>query len=130
MPMNPLARLYNFKGKLSRRDFLVYWLWVFMLPKVWPFIAGLGNYLIFGADIKPVEIAGGFAVSFTVHLLLMSFFLGAIWRRMNDIGFAMWPKLLICALPVAIWPPFGWILQLIMVLLPGRRQESGNHNRD
>ena len=106
MPMNPLARLYNFKGKLSRRDFLVYWLWVFMLPKVWPFIAGLGNYLIFGADIKPVEIAGGFAVSFTVHLLLMSFFLGAIW------------------------PPFGWILQLIMVLLPGRRQDSQKHNRD
>ena len=130
MPMNPLARLYNFKGKLSRRDFLVYWLWVFMVPKVWPFIGGLINYLVFGADIKPVELASGVSITVVVHLLLMSFYLGAVWRRLNDIGFAMLPKLLICALPVAIWPPFGWILQLIMVLLPGRRQESGNDNRD
>jgi uncharacterized membrane protein YhaH (DUF805 family) len=119
--MNPLARLYNFHGKLSRRDFLVYWLWVFLLPKVWPFLAVFFYYLIFGIDIKVEELAVGGFLSFALHLLLMSFFLGAIWRRMNDIGFSVWPKLLICALAFVI-PPYGWILQLIMVLLPCRRK--------
>ena len=120
--VNPLSRLYNFRGRLSRRDFLIYWLWVFLLPKVWPFLAVFFNYLIFGIDIKVEELAVGGALSIILHLLLMSFFLGAIWRRMNDIGFSVWPKLLICALPIAILPPYGWILQLIMVLLPSRRR--------
>ena len=118
----PLSRLYNFRGKLSRRDFLIYWLWVFLLPKVWPFLAVFFNYLIFGVDIKVEELAVGGALSIILHLLLMSFFLGAIWRRMNDIGFSVWPKLLICALPIVILPPYGWILQLTMVLLPSRRK--------
>lgn len=117
---NPLARLYNFRGKLSRRDFLVYWLWVFLLPKVWPFLAAVFNYLVFGTEWKPVETAGSLAFTVSIHLLLMSFFLGAIWRRMNDIGFSVWPKLLICALPAFIVPPFGWMLQLAMLMLPGR----------
>ena len=117
---NPLARLYNFRGKLSRRDFLVYWLWVFLLPKVWPFLAAVFNYLVFGTEWKPVEIAGSLAFTVSIHLLLMSFFLGAIWRRMNEIGFSVWPKLLICALPAVIVPPFGWMLQLAMLMLPGR----------
>ena len=120
--LNPLARLYNFRGRLSRRDFLVYWLWVFLLPKFWPFLAAFFCYLIFGIDIKVEELAIGGFLSILLHLLLMSFFLGAIWRRMNDIGFSVWPKLLICALPIAILPPYGWILQLIMVLLPSRRR--------
>ena len=119
---NPLARLYNFRGKLSRRDFLIYWLWVFLLPKVWPFLAVFFYYLIYGVSIKAEELAVGGALSVILHLLLMSFFLGAIWRRMNDIGFSVWPKLLICALPIVILPPYGWILQLIMVLLPSRRK--------
>ena len=119
---NPLAKLYNFRGKLSRRDFLVYWLWVFLLPKIWPFLAVFFYYLVFGISIKAEELAVGGALSVILHLLLMSFFLGAIWRRMNDIGFSVWPKLLICALPIAILPPYGWILQLIMVLLPSRRR--------
>ena len=119
---NPLARLYNFRGRLSRRDFLVYWLWVYLLPKVWPFLAVFFYYLIYGVSIQAEELAVGVALSVILHLLLMSFFLGAIWRRMNDIGFSVWPKLLICALPIAILPPYGWILQLIMVLLPSRRK--------
>lgn len=121
---NPLARLYNFRGRLSRRDFLTYWLWVFLLPKIWPFAAAIFNYLVFGTDWKPVEIAGGLFFTVSIHLLLMSFFLGAIWRRMNDIGFSVWPKLLICALPAAIIPPFGWILQLAILFLPGRWHEK------
>ena len=119
---NPLARLYNFRGNLSRRGFLVYWLWVYLTPKVWPFIGGLINYLIFGADIKPIELAGGVLFTSSVHLLLMSFFLGAIWRRMNDIGFSIWPKLIICILPALFLPPFGWCLQLLLLLLPSRRK--------
>lgn len=118
---NPFARLYNFRGSLSRRDFLVYWLWVYLLPKIWPFIAGVGNYLIFGADIRPVELAGGVLFSITVHLLLMSFFVGAMWRRLNDIGYSVWPKLLICALSLFI-PPYGWMLQLYMLLRPRRNK--------
>ncbi len=122
--MNPVKKLYNFHGKLSRRDFLVYWLWVFLLPKAWPFLALLFNYLVFGEDIRLEEAAVGGALSVSVHLLLLSFFLGAIWRRMNDIGFSVWPKLLICALPIAILPPYGWILQLILILLPGRKERE------
>ena len=118
---NPFARLYNFRGKLSRRDFLVYWLWVYLLPKLWPFIAGGINYLVFGAEWKPVQIAGGLLFTVSIHLLLASFFLGAMWRRMNDIGFALWPKLLICAL-MLLPPPFGWMLQLFMLLLPRRKR--------
>ena len=119
---HPLAKLYNFRGRLSRRDFLVYWLWVYLLPKVWPFLAALGNVLIFGTEWQPVEIAEGVAFGVSVQLLLVSFFLGAIWRRLNDIGFALWPKLLICAL-MFLLPPFGWMLQLTLLLLPSRRQK-------
>ena len=118
---NPLARLYNFHGSLSRRDFLIYWLWVYLLPKVWFPIAGGGiSYLILGTDVGNAGIAGSIAGSALVHLLLISFYLGAIWRRLNDIGFATCPKLLILALMLFI-PPYGWILQLIMLLLPRRK---------
>lgn len=120
---NPLARLYNFRGRLSRKDFLTYWLWVYLLPKIWPFLAALFNYLVFGSEWKPVEIASGFLASLTIHLLLVSFFLGAMWRRMNDIGFALWPKLLIAAL-MFILPPFGWMLQLTLLLLPAHRKNK------
>ena len=119
---NPLARLYNFRGRLSRRDFLVYWLWVYLLPKFWPFLATIANLLFLGKESLPVEIAGGVALGVSVQLLLVSFFLGAIWRRLNDIGFALWPKLLICAL-MFVLPPFGWMLQLTLLLLPSRRQK-------
>ena len=117
----PLAKLYNFRGRLSRRDFLVYWLWVYLLPKFWPFLATIANLLFLGKESLPVEIAGGVALGVSVQLLLVSFFLGAIWRRLNDIGFALWPKLLICAL-MFLLPPFGWMLQLTLLLLPSRRQ--------
>ena len=117
----PLARLYNFRGCLSRRDFLVFWLWVYILPKIWPFLAALGNVLIFGTEWKPVELAGSVLFTISIHLLLMSFFLGAMWRRLNDIGFALYPKLLICALGF-FFPPFGWMLQLAILLLPTRRK--------
>ena len=117
----PLAKLYNFRGRLSRRDFLVYWLWVYLLPKFWPFLATIANLLFLGKESLPVEIAGGVALGVSVQLLLVSFFLGAIWRRLNDIGFALWPKLLICAL-MFLLPPFGWMLQLTQLLLPSRRR--------
>ncbi len=117
----PLAKLYNFRGRLSRRDFLVYWLWVYLLPKFWPFLATIANLLFLGKESLPVEIAGGVALGVSVQLLLVSFFLGAIWRRLNDIGFALWPKLLICAL-MFVLPPFGWMLQLTLLLLPSRRR--------
>lgn len=120
--MNPFKRLYNFHGRLTRRDFLIYWLWVFLLPKFWPFLAVFFYYLVYGVSIKAEELTIGGALSVILHLLLMSFFLGAIWRRLNDIGFSVWPKLLICALPVVILPPYGWILQLILILLPGRKE--------
>ena len=119
---HPLAKLYNFRGRLSRRDFLVYWLWVYLLPKFWPFLATIANLLFLGKESLPVEIAGGVALGVSVQLLLVSFFLGAIWRRLNDIGFALWPKLLICAL-MFVLPPFGWMLQLTLLLLPSRRQK-------
>lgn len=120
---NPLARLYNFHGKLSRRDFLVYWLWVYLLPKIWFPIAGGGiSYLVIGTDVGNAEIAGSVAGSVLIHLLLISFFLGAIWRRLNDIGFALYPRLMILAL-MFLLPPYGWILQLIMLLLPCRKQQ-------
>lgn len=119
---HPLARLYNFRGRLSRREFLVYWLWVYLLPKFWPFLATIANLLFLGKESLPVEIAGGVALGVSVQLLLVSFFLGAIWRRLNDIGFALWPKLLICAL-MFVLPPFGWMLQLTLLLLPSRRQK-------
>ena len=118
---HPLARLYNFRGRLSRRDFLVYWLWVYLLPKFWPFLATIANLLFLCKESLPVEIASGVALGVSVQLLLVSFFLGAIWRRLNDIGFALWPKLLICAL-MFVLPPFGWMLQLTLLLLPSRRQ--------
>ena len=120
--MNPFKRLYNFHGRLSRRDFLIYWLWVFLLPKFWPFLAVFIYYLVCGVSIKAEELAVGGTLSVFLHLLLMSFFLGAIWRRLNDIGFSVWPKLLICSLPIVILPPYGWILQLVMLLLPSRRR--------
>lgn len=120
---NPLARLYNFHGRLSRRDFLVYWLWVYLLPKVWFALAGGGiSYLALGTEVGNARIAGSIAGSAMVHLLLISFFLGAIWRRMNDIGFSIWPKLIICLLPALFLPPFGWCLQLLLLLLPSRRK--------
>ena len=120
---NPLARLYNFHGRLSRRDFLVYWLWVYLLPKIWFPIAGGGiSYLVIGTDVGKAEIAGSVACSVLIHLLLISFFLGAIWRRLNDIGFALYPRLMILAL-MFLLPPYGWILQLIMLLLPCRKQQ-------
>lgn len=120
---NPLARLYNFHGRLSRRDFLVYWLWVYLLPKIWFPIAGGGiSYLVIGTDVGNAEIAGSVAGSVLIHLLLISFFLGAIWRRLNDIGFALYPRLMIFAL-MFLLPPYGWILQLIMLLLPCRKQQ-------
>ena len=119
---NPLARLYNFHGRLSRRDFLVYWLWVYLLPKVWFALAGGGiSYLVLGTEVGNADIAGSIVGSALVHLLLISFFLGAIWRRLNDIGFALYPKLLICAL-MFLLPPYGWMLQLIMLLLPRRKR--------
>ena len=118
---NPLARLYNFRGNLSRHDFCVYWLWVYLLPKIWPFLAAVVNYFIFGQNWEPVRIAGSLLFIVSVHLLLMSFFLGAMWRRLNDIGFAIYPKLLICALSF-FFPPFGWMIQLAMLLLPARRK--------
>ncbi len=119
---NPLARLYNFHGRLSRRDFLVYWLWVYLLPKIWFALAGGSiGYLIFGTNAGNAEVAGGVIGSVLIHLLLISFFLGAIWRRLNDIGFALYPKLLICAL-MFLLPPYGWMLQLIMLLLPRRKR--------
>lgn len=122
---NPLARLYNFHGRLSRRDFLVYWLWVYLLPKVWFALAGGGiSYLVLGTEVGNAGIAGSIAGSALVHLLLISFFLGAIWRRLNDIGFALYPKLLICALPAFIVPPFGWMLQLALLLLPCRTRDE------
>lgn len=118
------ARLYNFRGRLSRRNFIKYWLWVYLMPKIWPFLAAIFNYLVFGQEWKPVEIAGGLFFTVSIHLLLMSFFLGAMWRRMNDIGFSIWPKLIICALPGIIIPPFGWSLQLaLLLLLPGRKNK-------
>ena len=120
--MKHLSRLYNFRGRLSRRDFLTYWLWVYLLPKNWPFLAAIANVLLLGKESQPLEIAGGVALSVSVQLLLVSFFLGAIWRRLNDIGFALWPKLLICAL-MFVLPPFGWMLQLTLLLLPSRRQK-------
>lgn len=120
---NPLARLYNFHGRLSRRDFLVYWLWVYLLPKIWFPIAGGGiSYLVIGTDVGNAEIAGSVACSVLIHLLLISFFLGAIWRRLNDIGFALYPRLMIFAL-MFLLPPYGWILQLVMLLLPCRKQQ-------
>ncbi len=120
---NPLARLYNFHGRLSRRDFLVYWLWVYLLPKIWFPIAGGGiSYLVIGTDAGNAEIVGSVAGSVLIHLLLISFFLGAIWRRLNDIGFALYPRLMIFAL-MFLLPPYGWILQLIMLLLPCRKQQ-------
>ena len=119
---SPLAMLYNFHGKLSRRDFLVRWLWVYLLPKIWFPLAGGGiNYLIFGTETEAATIIGGAVFSVVLHLLLISFFLGAMWRRLNDIGFALYPRLLICAL-MFILPPFGWMLQLFMLLLPCRRR--------
>ena len=119
---NPLARLYNFHGRLSRRDFLVCWLWVYLLPKVWFALAGGGiSYLVLGTEVGNAGIAGSIAGSALVHLLLISFFLGAIWRRLNDIGFALYPKLLIFGL-MFLFPPYGWILQLIMLLLPRRER--------
>ena len=119
---SPLAMLYNFHGKLSRRDFLVRWLWVYLLPKIWFPLAGGGiNYLIFGTEAEAATIIGGAVFSVVLHLLLISFFLGAMWRRLNDIGFALYPRLLICAL-MFILPPFGWMLQLFMLLLPCRRR--------
>lgn len=119
---NPLARLYNFHGRLSRRDFLVYWLWVYLLPKIWVmFAGGSGLYLFLWTEINHQTIVGGLMASTLIHLLLISFFLGAIWRRMNDIGFALWPKLLIGAL-MLFTPPFGWMLQLFMLLLPRRKR--------
>ncbi|MBQ8900050.1 MAG: hypothetical protein IJY72_03760 [Akkermansia sp.] len=119
---NPIARLYNFHGRLSRRDFLVYWLWVYLLPKIWFPLAGGGiSYLIFGTEVGNTGIAWSVIGSVLIHLLLISFFLGAIWRRLNDIGFALYPKLLIFAL-MFFFPPYGWILQLIMLLLPRRQR--------
>ena len=120
---NPLARLYNFRGKLSRRDFLVYWLWVYLLPKVWiTFAGGSGLFLYFWTATEPQTIVGGLFISTLIHLLLISFFLGAMWRRLNDIGFALYPKLIICALMIVIVPPYGWILQLLLLMLPARRR--------
>lgn len=119
---NPIARLYNFQGKLSRRDFLLYWLWVYLLPIIWCTFAGVSiGVLIFGFDVAQGAIAGSVALSIAIYLLLVSLFLGAIWRRLNDIGFAFCPKLIICLL-MFILPPYGWILQLIMLLLPSRTQ--------
>ncbi len=119
---NAFARLYNFRGNLSRRDFLTYWLWVYLLPKIWPFLAAAVNYLVFGKDWEPVRIAGGLLFTVSIHLLLMSFFVGAMWRRLNDIGFAVMPKLIICSLSFFL-PPFGWMLQLTMLLLSPRRHQ-------
>lgn len=119
---NPFARLYNFRGKLSRRDFLVYWLWIYLLPKIWVIIAGGGiGYLLWGADVSNAGIAGGVVVSCIIHLILISFFMGAIWRRMNDIGFSIFPKILILSLMLLL-PPYGWMLQLTMLLLPCRHK--------
>lgn len=119
--VRPFARLYNFQGRLSRRDFLVYWLWVYLLPKIWVAIAGGGiGYLLWGTEAAYAEIAGSILISCLIHLLLISFFLGAIWRRMNDIGFALCPKMLILGLMLLL-PPYGWMLQLFMILLPSRK---------
>jgi uncharacterized membrane protein YhaH (DUF805 family) len=119
--VRPFARLYNFQGRLSRRDFLVYWLWVYLLPKIWVAIAGGGiGYLLWGTEAAYAEIAGSILISCLIHLLLISFFLGAIWRRMNDIGFALCPKMLILGLMLLL-PPYGWMLQLFMILLPNRK---------
>ena len=121
---NPLAIIYNFRGKLSRRDFLVYWLWVYLLPKIWFPIAGGGiGYLILGTDAPNAAIAGSVVGSVGIHLLLISFYLGAMWRRLNDIGFARWPKLLIVAL-MFLFHPYGWMLQLVMLLLPRRKKKN------
>ena len=124
---NSLARLYNFRGNLSRRDFLVYWLWVYLLPKIWPFLAAAVNYLIFGKDWEPVRIAGGLIFTVSIHLLLMSFFVGAMWRRLNDIGFALYPKLLICSLSL-FFPPFGWMLQLTLLMLSSHNKATCDGN--
>ncbi len=124
MMKNRFARLYNFRGKLSRRDFLVYWLWVYLLPKIWVIIAGGGiGFLLWGTDVPNAEIAGSVVVSCFIHVLLISFFMGAVWRRMNDIGFAICPKLLILLLMLLL-PPYGWMLQLSMLMLPCRHKES------
>lgn len=119
---NPFAIIYNFRGNLSRRDFAVYWLWVYLLPKIWPFIGGLIYWLVCGTDFQLLEMAGGVLLTTSVHLLLMSFFVGAMWRRLNDIGYSVWPKLIICSLSFFI-PPYGWMLQLYMLLRPSRRKD-------
>ncbi len=118
-----LARLYNFRGNLSRRDFLVYWLWVYLLPKIWPFLAAAVNYFVFGKNWEPVRIAGGLLFTVSIHLLLMSFFVGAMWRRLNDIGFAIMPRLIICSLSF-FFPPFGWMLQLTVLMLNRRKSRN------
>ena len=119
---NALSSLYNFRGNLSRRDFLIYWLWVYLLPKVWPFIGGGIYCLVYGVEFKPLEMTYGFLLTLGIHLLLMSFFIGAMWRRLNDIGFAITPKLIICSLSFFM-APFGWMLQLTLLMLNRRNSK-------
>ncbi len=112
--IRPWRHMFDFNGRATRREY-----WLFQLQWMFLFVAGA---TLLGAVMRtyqsPVVVVPGSLIDLALTVALCVANLALIVRRLHDHDKSGWFYL------VALFPFFGWIFFLIMMLTPGTPGEN------